>query len=174
MRLLGRARVGLRFRTEERIPARFDDLAAVLTRRVRVGLVRDRQYLQWRYKECPTTSYRLDSVWQDERLVGFVVVSVMRTRGFRRGIVHDLQIAVDDSGAYDEVLRHASLALHAMGADEITVLPRSADEVDSLRRLGTVTRDSPMMILYDNTGRALDLASASTSMDIQLGDSDGW
>jgi hypothetical protein len=130
--------------------------------------------VRWRYFEHPLVDYHLITAWRDGEPVGFATISVQRSRGFTRGIIHDLQLAIAEPRAQRAFIAHCARELQALGGDEVTILPRNAIEDRIVKRMGGVQRPSPIMILYDNSGQSPDLAGASQSLDVQLGDSDGW
>jgi len=71
---------------------RFDDLWSRASTRFSVGVVRDREYLQWRYAHHPYHRYRVTAAEQDGQLVGYSVAREADLMGFPSGVLVDLLV----------------------------------------------------------------------------------
>ena len=181
-RWTGRARVGLRyrraggleFRTVEAFPQETDELMERGAERSGMTILRDRRFFQWRYVDCPARRYAIETAWRDQLLRGFAVFSVRPERGFRRGIIHDLEIDAEDDDALHGLLVQCLRRMHDARADEVAVLPRTEAEQRVLASLGFVFRKPPHMMMHDVQRPGRNLAALTTNANVQLGDGDDW
>ena len=104
-----------------------------------VMVVRDRQYVAWRFGGCPTRRYRLYVAHGDAGPTGFVATRVGSVLGMRAGLVVDLVVARGEAG------RDAGLALLAAAMQEFagarvalaaSLMPAIGEEYACLRRAG--------------------------------------
>jgi len=165
---------GLEFRTVEAFPQETDELMERVAGRSGMSILRDRCFLQWRYGDCPARRHVIETAWRDQLLRGFAVFSVRPERGFRRGIIHDLEIDAEDGDALHGLLVQSLKHMHDARADEVAVLPRTEAEQSVLASLGFVFRKPPHMMMHDVQYPGRNLAALTTNANVQLGDGDDW
>lgn len=100
----------------------FDDLWRRASAPHRIISVRDQQYLNWRYCDCPTRKYRIHQAGSNGQLAGYLVHRIFEKDGLRIGAVMDVLV---DPGRPD--------ALHALLASGISALRE--EKVDAVMSL---------------------------------------
>ena|GEM_PF-4073008 len=170
-----RSRVeGVEYRTVESFPEETDELMNRVAERTGMAILRPRRFLQWRYVDCPVQRHVIETASCNGRLRGYAVFSVRPERGFRRGIIHDLEM---EPGADDELrdfIAHCASRMHDHRADEIAFLPRTEAEQRAAASLGFVSRRRPDMMMLDVRPAGLNLGELSVDCNVQLGDGDDW
>lgn len=165
---------GVEFRTVESFPEETDQLTDRIANRAGMTILRNRGFLQWRYLDCPVRRYSIETAWRDGRLIGYAVFSVRPERGFKRGIIHDLEI--DPSGGDDvrSFLAHCVRRMDDAQADEVAFLPRSDTEQDVVASLGFASRSRPDMMMLDVRSPDRNPDDLIADCNVQLGDGDDW
>jgi len=105
------AGAGADLQAEARFGPDYDDLWASIADRVRIGLVRDSAYLNWRYVDHPVYQYERLSLRSGHELQGLVVGSPRDTFGVNSMLLVDL-VAKDDDvisscNLIEGLVRHA-------------------------------------------------------------------
>jgi len=62
--------------------------------------VRDRAFLQWRFRDIPLRTYQVLSARQDTRLLGYVVTRQAEIRGIACGLIVDFLVVPGERGDY--------------------------------------------------------------------------
>jgi GNAT superfamily N-acetyltransferase len=104
--LPGRCRLERVSRFDDRV----DELWSQASHTYAISVIRDREYLNWRYVENPTEHYDLFQVERDGDLVGYVVLKEEDRFGLRLGFVVDVLTLTGepalDAGLIGEAVRH--------------------------------------------------------------------
>jgi GNAT superfamily N-acetyltransferase len=175
----------LRFRRLTDFPDVVDDLTSVggptvlgsssaTESEAGMTLIRNRRFLRWRYRDCPVGRYVIETAWRDDRLRGYAVFSVRAERGLRRGMIQDLQLTGGRRLEWLAFVSHCVRGMHAAGADEVALLPRTDGEERAAAALGFVSRGRPEMMITDTRDPGHDLRPATVDVNVQLGDGDTW
>lgn len=164
----------LEYRTVESFPAQTDELMERNAERTGMAILRDRRFLQWRYMDCPVRHYTIETAWRHGQLGGYAVFSVRPERGFRRGIIHDLEMGPDGEDDVRAFLAHTVKRMHDARADEVAFLPRSEAEQSAAASLGFVSRSRPAMMMLDVRSPERNPVDFGVGCNIQLGDGDDW
>jgi GNAT superfamily N-acetyltransferase len=107
-------------------------------------VARDRAYLEWKYRRCPTRTYAVDEARRGGVLAGFAVSRHEEYRGLRIGWLVDCFAARNDDAARDALLAAVLDRFRAAGVARAQAFAMSAPLQASLRRLGFRGRRSPM------------------------------
>ncbi len=164
----------LNYKTVDTFPPQTDEVMQRVAERSGLVIFRDRRYLQWRYVDCPVHRHTIETAWRDGRLKGFAAFSIRPERGFRRGIIHDLELAGEHEGELRGFLAHCLRRMHDCGADEVCFLPRTPLEQRVVASLGFVGRRCPDMMMQDVRRPRRNLADLTRDCNVQLGDGDEW
>ena len=107
-------------------------------------VVRDRAYLEWKYRRCPTRAYDVDECRRDGVLAGFAVSRHEEYRGVRLGWIVDCFAAREDDAARDALVTAVLARFRAAGVARAQAFAMSAPLRASLGRLGFRAAASPM------------------------------
>jgi GNAT superfamily N-acetyltransferase len=99
------------------LPDGIDGLWRRFARGLRVGVVRDAAFLEWRLLQRPDTDYRLFAAYSKGRLVAFGGVSVVDRHGARIGYVLELLVDPAEPRAGRLLLRQLARHAGSRGAD---------------------------------------------------------
>jgi hypothetical protein len=99
------------------LPDDIDGLWQRVARGLRVAVVRDAEFLQWRLYERPHADYRLFAAYLKGRLVAFGGVSVIDRHGARIGYVLELLVDPAEPRAGRALLRQLAHHAGSCGAD---------------------------------------------------------
>jgi len=114
--------------------------------------VRDRAFLQWRFRECPIRDHTVLAVRRLGVLHGYVVYRLEGEPGLRRAYIVDMLAGRDDAATWDLLLGGVEAHCRAAGADILTfTMSASWDLGTSLRRRGYLFR-SPRAWITGHTG----------------------
>ena len=116
----------------------------------------------------------IETASADGRLRGFAVFSVRPERGFRRGVIHDLEMEAGADGEFRAFLAHCVSRMHDHRADEAAFLPRTEAEQRAAASLGFVSRHRPDMMMLDVRSAGRDPGALTADCNVQLGDGDDW
>lgn len=115
----------------------YDELWASMAQRIRVGIVRDSAYLNWRYVDHPVYKYERLSMRSGAGLLGYVVGSPRQTFGVDAMLLVDMGAKASDEGVSLRLIK--GLVAHAgrQGRDMVAALtiPRSKMH-SALKRCG--------------------------------------
>jgi anti-anti-sigma regulatory factor len=100
-------------------------------------VLRDAEYLQWRYSDHPTRAYESLVCERNGEICGYCVLTVDTTKRFARGFVMDLQVLPDSDSAAAFLVQQAIRRLRSRGARvAITWVRPSGPEQRGLASLG--------------------------------------
>lgn len=110
-------REGLRLEKIREPDERFDLLWQQSRDQWPIALIRDRQFLTWRFASHPVRHYSFLTVSKGETLLGYCVIDVLRRDGVSRGRLSDLLVHPDHPVAGQALLHQAASDLIRQGAD---------------------------------------------------------
>lgn len=73
----------------EKINSDFDKINTDLSRRVLIMQKRDKEFLQWRYKEHPSKKYEIHILKENTQLKGYIITSIADVKGKKIGVILD-------------------------------------------------------------------------------------
>ena len=73
----------------EKINSDFDKINTDLSRRVLIMQKRDKEFLQWRYKEHPSKKYEIHILKENTQLKGYIITSIADIKGKKIGVILD-------------------------------------------------------------------------------------
>jgi len=82
-----------------------------------IALIRDRQFMSWRFAHHPVRRYSILAVFKGEALVGYCVSDVLRRNGMSRGRLSDLLVHPNYPVAGQALLYQAASDMIWQGAD---------------------------------------------------------
>jgi GNAT superfamily N-acetyltransferase len=133
---------------------------------------RDRAYLEWKYRLCPTREYAVDEAWRGNTLAGFVVTRDEDYRGLRLGWVIDCFAARDDDAARDALLGAALGRFRRAGVSRAQAFAMSEPLQGSLARMGFRASPSPMQFCVSARMPSEDVFDDRGGWHVVFGDSD--
>lgn len=115
----------------------FDDLWARVSGDFELLGVRDRSFLNWRFRDCPTRDYTTLAARRRGRLDGYVVLRTQEDHGLRRGFVVDLLAGRGDRSLCNRLLAEAEVHFRRLKTDTATcTISRHPAYAELLRRNG--------------------------------------
>lgn len=128
--------------------ARFTELAHCSS--MKVGLIRDKDYLNWRYHQHPTKQYNMRAIEDDKGLFGYVVSYEEERNGMRVGHIVDLVIRGQDRQKEDDLFSAVLYDLRKADLVQTWAHPEMTS-VQVLRRWKFLQKDAPMpLVLLSN------------------------
>lgn len=91
--------------------ADFDQLWNEASSGYRGITVRDSDYLNWRYVECPIHEYQSFGAYRKNRLVGFIVIRTGIKKNIKEGYIIDFFVEYGDNSTLEALIRHATIKL---------------------------------------------------------------
>jgi len=162
----------------ERFGREVDAFDEALAPALGISAVRDARYLNWRYAECPTTSYRLlRAESADGSLRGFLIHS-LGWHGFRKDIVPivDFVIAPGDLAAWQALLGAAARAAQKHAGPKLDELlawaPPQHGHWRDLQALGFDAAASRFNLCIRIFTDSFDVEFAKSNWYVLMGDSD--
>lgn len=98
----------------------FDDLWEEIAPTFAMVAVRDRAFLNWRFRDCPNRRYTTLAARRSGRLAGYVIVREEDGGSLRRGFVVDLMAPQDDRALSNRLLEAADSWFRSRGVAEAT------------------------------------------------------
>lgn len=127
---IGKGKSNLSCREIESFDARFDELWERVSETQRVAIVRNRDYLNWRYSHHPSRQYRILCAESDGELKGYIVILPGR-------LVRIMDLLAVDEGAADFLIRSAvTYASRQKSAVVAVRLPEKNYYLQAFRRSG--------------------------------------
>ncbi len=83
---------------ESEIGVEFDSFWEHVKGKYDLILVRNRAFLQWRFREMPLRSYRIFTARKKSELIGYIVLRIADVRGIRCGLISDLLVLPGKDG----------------------------------------------------------------------------
>jgi len=150
-----RSAAGLVLEPVDRFPAGIDTLGLEFARGFRRSVLRDRQYLDWRFVDGPV-DYRIRLLRDGERrLRGYLVYRPARINGRPAVLLVEIVAVGEAAAAYSAMLAHVEEEALACGAGEIQALdPGCPILVAEMLRHGYFRRREPHYILGYQAGPA--------------------
>lgn len=133
---------------------------------------RDRAYLNWKYRRCPTREYAIDEARRGETLAGFAVSRHEDYRGLRIGWLVDCFAARDDDAARDALLGAVLARFRRSHVARVQAFAMSAPLARSLQRLGFRGATSPMQFCVSARVPSDDVFADPGGWHVVFGDSD--
>ncbi len=112
---------------------RFDDLWEKVSPEFGLISVRDSQFLNWRFRDCPNREYETFAATVDGELSGYVVVRGEKHDGLCRGYVVDILCGRQDQVTFHKLLDVAEGHLKQMGCQTVS-FTTSANNTELIRR----------------------------------------
>ena len=116
-------------------------------------MVRDRQFLQWRFEELPDRRYTILGAYRAGRLVGYAVLRLVEEGALRKALIVDLFTHRDETGIFRKLLAAASAEARRQGAVSVAILASDEPPQRRAMRLALFFGDSrsAFMIGHSNT-----------------------
>ncbi len=125
----------------------FDDLWDEVAPGYAVIPVRDRAFLQWRFRACPLRRHTVLAAYRGGNLRGYAVLRREDRGGLRRAYVVDMLAGAGDRQTWDRLLRGAARYARGEGADILTFTTAAAWDLGAtLRRHGYLFRSRRVWI----------------------------
>lgn len=86
----------LKIEIASEFPQEVDTLWGSLKPEIKVGIVRNQKYLNWRYCQNPAAKYEIFLAYQDNGLAGYLVLKTERIMGIKIGIIADMLCRSDE------------------------------------------------------------------------------
>jgi hypothetical protein len=170
----GRSDAGCR--AVERFDERFDSLWERAPK-LPIMVVKDAEYLNWRYLRCPHLRYHAYGIELGGRLVGLFVFHVVEKDGVKYGILDDMLCQSSDS---DEELTLAGLAVRQIAGHAVHAivcwLPEHHPLNTALLRRGFMARPTPnyLIVRRESEGIPEGFLEEERNWCYMIGDSDYW
>ncbi|WP_157842668.1 GNAT family N-acetyltransferase [Bacillus alkalisoli] len=125
----------------------FDELAENTKDMYKAWLVRDSNYLNWRYIQHPEKDYKLFGCYEQEKLVGYIVIgkSSNVAKNITTGIILDF-LFIEKDGISELLLNKAMEYLIDVSVIQTWALPNSS-VIATLEKGGFILKDSPMPLV---------------------------
>jgi len=134
---------GFRMVEVTRFDSRFDEFWYEEAENYPIAVVRDSQYLNWRYIDCPT-SYKIFCVEKDSFIEGFVVLNCLQDKEIKRGKIVDILVKWGQESVASLLLTQSVNYFIREEADVITCWMLEVWPIfDVLRKRGFVRREAP-------------------------------
>ena len=142
-----------------------------------IMVVRDSEYLNWRYADHPMGRYRILASFSGDRVRGFIVLTTAVDE-VRRGFIMDLMVDPAEKEVFDPLLAAALDFFQREKIDHVSLwLPERDLFGKEFERWGFVRKDSPHHLIARWTERPApavdpDYLTTSENWHFTLGDSD--
>jgi hypothetical protein len=172
----GRRVAGARIETIDRFDDRFTELGKRLIEPHAVAVIRDREYLEWRYRAYPFPGIESFALLRCEVLLGYAVIHVATDPdGHRFAALLELAVPRGDPAPFAQLLREAVQRAARSGAHYVIARAPSPEWEPGMTASGFFLRLAPISpaTYKNNTAVPDDLFAASDSWYLSLGDGDG-
>ncbi len=116
---------------------RFDTLFKDSTKKIPTAVIRDRKYLNWRYRMKPAVKYRLLIAQNDKELLGYIVLRIRNIFAFRTGLIMDFLVKDGSPEILGTLLEKAIDYLRKEGAcTSIAILVKDSFYFSLFKNLG--------------------------------------
>ncbi|MGP4060934.1 GNAT family N-acetyltransferase [Halobacillus sp. H74] len=144
-------------RTIHQCDETFDQLAELAKHQSHAMIVRDSQYLNWRFFDHPTKDYVMQGLYREDELQGYVVTHQAQG-AFHNGLIIDW-LAIEEA-TWPHLLHHAMNELHQTDVIQTWALTHTT-AAKALKAKGFVHKDSPMPLVgKEVAGHAAELNDA--------------
>lgn len=106
----------------DNLPLEIDDMWRQTHMIHTVSIIRDRQYLEWRYKQKPFAAYKVFLIYRSGSPIGFYVTHIGRQDNLRILYIMELVIARDNETVFQRALDQISEQARSAEVDLISVL----------------------------------------------------
>lgn len=128
-----------------------DDLWETASKDYPFILVRKKEWLKWRFEECPQRDYTILNVKRDNRNVGYMVIRKKSKKGLRYGSIVDFLVRRDDRKALEALLWKATKMLEDDGVDVINCIEPTVKELkNSFRKYGFIFKKKWAVMGWSN------------------------
>ncbi|ARI76190.1 GNAT family N-acetyltransferase [Halobacillus mangrovi] len=150
---------------------RFDELAKKTSTQEEAALIRDADYLNWRYHDHPVNKYTMAAVYDHDELKGYVVTKLTEGK-FKNGLIIDW-LAVDEDSVWETLLEAAFH--HLSEADLIQSWQLSHTiGAEVLKKHNFTHKDSPMPLVGKEVVPDTAFMNDVKSWMITMGDVDSF
>lgn len=141
-----------------------------------ISVIREPDYLNWRYFQNPINDYKVFAAYRDGECLGFVVLCIKEKDGFKRCFVIDLMTLPGDTALIKCLLGTAVAYSYREGVDSInTWMLEHTDAFPVLREMGFVERDTPhYLIVRPGESWSSGCLDERTNWFLTIGDSDHY
>lgn len=167
---------GFRMVEVTRFDSRFDEFWHREAENYPIAVVRDSQYLNWRYIDCPT-SYKIFCVEKDGSIKGFVVLRYLRDEDVTRGRIVDILIEWGQEQIGELLLTHGIDYFIDNEVDVVTCwMLEHWPMFKILRKKGFVKKQSPHYLVANSQVADIssELFADMSKWYMTMGDSDYW
>jgi Acetyltransferase (GNAT) domain len=167
---------GARIETIDRFDDRFTELGKPLIEPHAVAVIRDREYLEWRYRAYPFPGIESFALLRGEVLLGYAVIHVATDPdGHRFAALLELAVPRGDAGAFAQLLREAVQRAARRGAHYVIARAPAPEWEPAMTARGFLLRLAPTSpaTYKNNTMLPDDRFAAGDSWYLSLGDGDG-
>ncbi len=167
---------GARIETVDRFDDRFTDLGKRLIEPYAVAVIRDREYLEWRYRAYPFPGIESFALLRGDALLGYAAIHVATDPdGYRFAALLEIAVPRGDAGGFAQLLREAVLRGARHGAHYVIARAPSPEWEPAMTADGFFLRLAPTSpaTYKNNTTFPDDLFTAGDSWYLSLGDGDG-
>ncbi len=123
----------------------FDELAEICRSLSKALLVRNASYLNWRYLNHPEKEYKIQAIFEEGQIKGYVVTCQVWKNNILSGLIVDW-LAESKDMYWEELLGLALLELKDADIVQTWVLPETISE-KALQKGGLIHKDSPMPLV---------------------------
>jgi Acetyltransferase (GNAT) domain len=128
---------GIEVREVSEFPESMDDFWQRASAPHKIISIRDEKYLTWRFRDCPTRSYKILIAEGNGELAGYLVYRVFEKDGLRMGALMDMLVEPGRRDVLNALLSKAIAELRAARVDAIMALMvHDRLYFPALRRLG--------------------------------------
>jgi hypothetical protein len=152
----------------------FDRLWETCSPGYEIAVVRNRDYLNWRYLQRPDWEYFPFAYYEDDILKGYVVLKLYREDDTFRGHIIDIFARRDDEPVFSALIDHALSFFSAKAVDEVTVWIWGNPLVEALfPRKGFIKKeiDRPLILRVNLEHRHREKVKDKTHWYFTMGDS---
>ena len=150
---------------------RYNQLAEQLLRHPDLKLYKDRDYLNWRYADCPDKNYLILQVVREDNLLGAIVISPNKTVGETAWILDVISDVNEPTGIgklLDESIQYAI----SLKAADIRIFATSVKVRKILADKGFININYTPRFTYRFTDKALEVELAEAEWNFWQGDGD--
>ena len=161
-------------------PIEVNEIGAITIEKTRFSLVKDQDYLNWRYCDTRGPKYRIRFAYKGEKLVGYCVSkNNLSDPSNPKGYVVDVGVLPEETRAVEHLVSDAVETLHELGTNEVYMFIIRGHQYEKVvKSLGFVDSRSELFIWFGSllddrealVRKALD--TDPDKLDFQAGDLD--
>lgn len=117
----------------------FDDLWNLVRKKIKIAVIRDSTYLNWRYIQKPEENYIIFNIKKNKELKGYIVLKIAQKFGLKIGLIIDILADPTNILYVNCLINHVILYFQKMKTDLISVImyPNHV-YLKSLKKLGFI------------------------------------